>query len=337
MLRFVSLREIAFEQLPQGRRSPVHIHLTGAEVHAARHRAVDTAQVDHQFAVHVKPEIIVPGELEDDVMPPGIQTAGGLGETGFKLHGEITVHFIISVCYGVQCLVLSRVAVIQLAGKIIQVLSVDRGENAREQIIVREELAVLQRRFIASGIVGAQLFVNLEVFAIQTRKVLCAVIHEVAAGTIDALDEQVVHLLRAGAMMIQFCQRASLCSRIPVRSQVRGQKPLVQCCSHTAITASQEIAHIPVMIIPVLKVDHLHGDAVLGVIHGGNQRQVIIHIHILHDGEVEIHRLRLGAGNDPTVFDLQAHIGIIVFIPGQDRGVVFAVPPAVQVDADGII
>ena len=47
--------------------------------------------------------------------------------------------------------------------------------------------------------------------------------------------------------------------------------------------------------------------------------QLVIDIQILHCGKVEIHGLRLRAGDDLSVFDLQTCIGVILFVPGYDR------------------
>ena len=44
-----------------------------------------------------------------------------------------------------------------------------------------------------------------------------------------------------------------------------------------------------------IKIHHLHGDTILGMIYCLYSRQGIIDRNILHDGKVEIHRLRLRA------------------------------------------
>ncbi|MDO5452215.1 MAG: Rnase Y domain-containing protein, partial [Eubacteriales bacterium] len=77
----------AQEQIKERRRLAVYVDVACPEVHRAGDRAVNAAQINDQLAVHVEPEVVVAGELEDDVVPPGVQAVGRLGELGVHLHG----------------------------------------------------------------------------------------------------------------------------------------------------------------------------------------------------------------------------------------------------------
>ena len=81
------------------------------EVHIAAHSAVDAAKVDDKLPVHIEPEVIVAGELEDNVVAPGIQSAGRLDKAGLQLHPEV----IIRVSFDkVQLLMFARIRIAQL-------------------------------------------------------------------------------------------------------------------------------------------------------------------------------------------------------------------------------
>ena len=97
------------------------------------------------------------------------------------------------------------------------------------------------------------------------------------------------------------------------------------------------IAENPAHFFARIYINDLHGNAVLSVVHRRHCMKVIIHIQILHDGKVEIHRLRLGAGNDLTVLHFQARIGVVILIPCQYCRLILTGPPSVQVDTDRII
>ena len=74
-------------------RIAVYIDLTRPVVDRTRQSTVDTAQVNHQFAVHIEPKIVITGKFVNDVVPPGIQSAGRLNESCLDFHTEIVVRF----------------------------------------------------------------------------------------------------------------------------------------------------------------------------------------------------------------------------------------------------
>ena len=49
---------------------------------------MNTAEIQNEFAVHIEPEVVVAGELEDDIVSPGIQTVYRLGKRRFHFHSE---------------------------------------------------------------------------------------------------------------------------------------------------------------------------------------------------------------------------------------------------------
>ena len=57
---------------------------------------MNTAEIQNEFAVHIEPEVVVAGELEDDIMSPGIQTVYGLGKRRFHLHSEEIIGILLS-------------------------------------------------------------------------------------------------------------------------------------------------------------------------------------------------------------------------------------------------
>ena len=83
-------------------------------------------------------------------------------------------------------------------------------------------------------------------------------------------------------------------------------------------------------------VDHLHGDAEGAVIHGVDRGQLHFFPGWLHDGEIEVLRLRHGAGNKPAVIHLKAGILIRRIIPGKYGGRILLISSAVQVETDGV-
>ena len=103
--------EVIVEKVFERCRHSVDSHVSGAEVHTAGNRTVDSAQVDHQLAVHIEPEVIVSGKLEDNIMPPVVQSVRGLGEAGFGLHGKIVIRRFTVVINRIQVLIFSRITV----------------------------------------------------------------------------------------------------------------------------------------------------------------------------------------------------------------------------------
>ena len=105
------LNKVIVEKISEGCRYSVDPHISGAEVDTSRNGAVDSAQVDDQLAVHIEPEVIVSGELEDDVMAPVVQSVRGLGEAGLGLHGKIVIRLYTVVINRIQILIFPRITV----------------------------------------------------------------------------------------------------------------------------------------------------------------------------------------------------------------------------------
>ena len=271
-------------------------------------------------------------------MAPGIEAVRRLGKASFQFHAEEIIYRLAAVGDVVELFILSRIAVrkriYKLAGsrKTEEILRIHRGKHAGGEIVVREELSVLQRIAVIT-VICAEFLVNGKITAVlslQGRKVLGAVEFEVAGFIIGALNKQMIDFLR----VVVESRKGSLCGgRIPVGSKIRREKSLAEFRGQTAVIVIEIIAHL----LPAAEILHLHRDAVPCVFHRIHFIQGIIHIEILHDGEVEIHRFRFRAGDDLSVFDFQSDIGIVPVIPGQDRRKVLSVPPAVQVDSDRFI
>ena len=179
------------ENIVKCRVSPVDIHIAGTEVDRSGHRTVDTAEVNDQLAVHVQPEIVVTGELIDDIVPPVVKTIRRLDKPGFQFHGKI----VIRIFDQIQLLVLARVAVRQrMSLRVVQVLAVDRRKDTRLDAVVRVELAMLERRS-AAPVIGTQFLVDIEVASVKVRKVLRTVELEITGRVIGTLNEQMVDFL----------------------------------------------------------------------------------------------------------------------------------------------
>ena len=150
---------IVIKDIPERHPFSVNRDFAGAEVDAAGQRTVDTAQIDDQFAVYIEPEIVVSGELVDDIMSPGIQSVGRLGERRFDRRTEI----IIGGLHEIHLLILSGIGIRQfIHERITQVFPIHGGENTCLQIIVRHELSVLER-IPAASVHRSQFSVNLEI------------------------------------------------------------------------------------------------------------------------------------------------------------------------------
>ena len=116
-LVIITLNRIAFlvvlpEDVQKRRVLVIHNHVPGGEVDRPRQGTVNASQIDHQLIVHVQPEVIVTGELKDDVMTPVIKATRRLRKPGFQFHAEI------EVCFGgiidkIQVLVLPWIAIRQ--------------------------------------------------------------------------------------------------------------------------------------------------------------------------------------------------------------------------------
>ncbi len=82
---------VVVKEVAQGRAFSVDHDLAGPVVDRAGQGVVDAAQVDDQLAVHIEPEIVVSGELIDDVVAPVVQAVRCLGEGGIDLHAQVII------------------------------------------------------------------------------------------------------------------------------------------------------------------------------------------------------------------------------------------------------
>ena len=71
----------------------------------------------------------------------------------------------------------------------------------------------------------------------------------------------------------------------------------MQSRSYAAIIIAQKIAHL----FSGAEVFHLHGDAVLRVLHRRNCMDVVIYVYLVHHRKVEVHRFRLRARYDLSI------------------------------------
>ena len=198
----LTLHIIAAEEIKQRRMCSVHIHIPGPEVDRPRQGAVNAAQINNQFTVHIQPEIIVTGEFEDDIMPPVVQAIGGLGKAGFQFYAEIEIRGI-GIFYKIQILVLPRITVRQrISDSRIKILPVHRGKTSRLDIVEGQELPMLQGVLIRT-VISTKLFINREITvkarivvpsrgSVQTGKILGTVKLIIAGSIMDAFDEEMV-------------------------------------------------------------------------------------------------------------------------------------------------
>ena len=63
-----------------------------AEIDTSVERRVNTSQIQNQDVIDIEPEVIIPGEFEDQVMPPIVQSALALHEVGVHFHPEEVVN-----------------------------------------------------------------------------------------------------------------------------------------------------------------------------------------------------------------------------------------------------
>ena len=87
-------------------------HFACSEVHRTAQGAVNTAQIQNQFTVDIKPEVIVAGKFKDNVVSPFVHTIRSLCKYGGKFHAEIIIS--IPVRNRVQRLALTRIRVRKL-------------------------------------------------------------------------------------------------------------------------------------------------------------------------------------------------------------------------------
>ena len=183
-LREPSRLVIALENIIERGISPAALHDPGPEVDRTGHGGMHAAQVEHQLAVHIEPEVVVAGELEDDVVSPLVQSARCLRELGFHLHAEEVIGFVLPD--QVELLPFPGVCVRKCVLQDVRLVCHSRI-SACHEIVVRHELAV------RSGGTGRcadrrELVIDRKVPAVlQSRKVRRTVVFEVSALVVDTL------------------------------------------------------------------------------------------------------------------------------------------------------
>ena len=264
----------------------------GSEVDGAGHGGVDAAQVQHQFAIHIQPEVIVAGELEDDIVTPGVQSVCRLCEAGAHLHAEMIIHLAPGTDV-VQLLTLARIRIREFFSQHI-VLVRERAVFSRCQIVIGHKLAVIACWPVVISD-GAELVIDCEAAVrVQMRKVLCAVVFKISALIVDALEKEMVrrrHRLcrRSG---IQFLQALAVFShRIAVFLQIRRKQACFVAVSgqNRGLNQVSLAGSLPILLIVV--VDHTHRNAVGIVVHGSDGRQLVTLVDGIDDGKVEVLRL----------------------------------------------
>ena len=315
--------------------------LARGEVHLAVRSGMDAAQIQHQHAVHEQPEIVVAGEFEHDVVAPIVLTAGRLREVGFQLHAEMEVDAALlpgGVRDAVEFLPIPGIHGVQgVAVNVVQV-GLIFADIGRIQIVVGIELSVPQRfGSVLTFVHGAQLIVYLEgPVVIQIGIVLGAVELVISTLVIGLLNEEMVDLIGTAEQLTQ--RFAVACHNgVSVRPYIGLEQiqPRIGT-GHTLAAVAHDIGLqmvAPTVIangIQVVKVDHLHGDAVLDMIdrfHLGELAR-----GRTGDGEVPV--VRQGAGDDLQLFRLKVHtqtvVGTLAFIPADDLGVVITIPATGQ-------
>ena len=91
ILRKASCAVITPEHLIQSRSVAGAHNLARPEINRALEGGSDAAKVENQLIIHIEPEIVVSGKLEDDVMSPGVQTILCLRKARRHLHSEEVV------------------------------------------------------------------------------------------------------------------------------------------------------------------------------------------------------------------------------------------------------
>ena len=169
----------------------------------------------------------------------------------------------------------------------------------------------------------------------QVGEVLRAVILEVAALVVGALQEEMVGRLRGAEELGQGFAGFDRV-RIPALRQVAGEQARDPLFGNIAVVPHDvglgSLAPVAAVAFAV-EVDHPHGDAIGVVVHRLDRGEGVLDRR-LHDREVEVLRLVQPAGHQLSVHDLQAGVFVVRVVPGEDRRVVIAVSSPVQVEAD---
>ena len=265
-----------------------------------------STEVENQLAIYVQPEVVVSGEFKDDVMAPGVQTIGCLCEACFQLHPEEVIDTVSSCIPHTLFIIADQVKVFSLAGIGIRKFMCQHirliGDDVaifiicvsfiRGNVIVRHELAMFPGSFMLSITCDrAELVIYRKgAVRVQMRKVLRTVILKVPAFVVDVLKEQMIgiHLL---STVEQLRQRV----RITVHDWItcdRIQTGRKQPCTSVRSPHNLGLYHITItcriFLYIVIKINHLHGDAVSLAVDRFNGRHILRMLLFFHDGKVKI-------------------------------------------------
>ena len=72
----------------------VYFYLTGTEVDISCQSRVDSAKINYKLAVNIKPEIIITGELKNDIVSPCIESADRLYKRCLEFHSVVVIRCI---------------------------------------------------------------------------------------------------------------------------------------------------------------------------------------------------------------------------------------------------
>ena len=341
------------EQGSQGRiRFAVDLYHTGGKVHAAVRCIMLAADIQHQYAVDVKPEIVVSGKLENDVMAPVVLTARALHEGSRHLHAEMPVDKCLAILGqrdAVQIFVVSGIERMQTCAVDIVDVLIPR-QKVGVQIVVGIELAVLERRAAVDSVQCSELIVDLElvryisVLVEKRGKVLRAVELIVAALVQRLLDEQIVDLLVPVCVCEQIYQGATGLHRrgIAVFAQVSCHQVLNRRRAAAGLVCSSHDVRLQFIpwaarrsLLRIVIIDHRHGDAV-GNMVDGRDRCELSGLALLDDGEIPVVRKRKGRRLERIgiLIRKDADVGEFGIVPRDDLGIVIPVAAAVHIDAD---
>ena len=340
------------EQVSHGRiQFAGDLYHTGGKVHAAVRCIMLAADIQHQYAVDVKPEVVVSGKLEDDVMAPVVLTARALHEGSRHLHAEMPVDKCLAILGqrdAVQIFVVSGIERMQTCAVDIVDVLIPR-QKVGVQIVVGIELAVLERLAAVVSVQCSELIVDLElvryisVLVEKRGKVLRAVELIVAALVQRLLDEQIVDLLVPVCVCEQIYQGATGLHRrgIAVFAQVSCHQVLNRSSAAGLACSSHDVRlqFIPwaarLSLLRIVIIDHRHGDAV-GNMVDGRDRCELSGLALLDDGEIPVVRKRKGRRLERIgiLIRKDADVGEFGIVPRDDLGIVIPVAAAVHIDAD---
>ena len=127
----------------------IDVHVTSREVNVAAHGLMDAADVQHQIVVHEYPEVVIAGELIDDVFFVRRQLVLRQGKFRFHAHAEVVVEQGVKVHAAVVVILHRRVVSVERkeSDRLCVHAGTGRGQRAlgvlRESVLVQNEAVVL--------------------------------------------------------------------------------------------------------------------------------------------------------------------------------------------------